>query len=135
MRPNRPVAHGAWAEQQQQPPATAPTETLPGPSWVWKVAKGLLALASACLLSLAAVAADAPPLAGKVNVNTASAAELQLLPGVGEARATALIALRKQRGGFKSLEELKDVKGIGDAGLARMRPYVRLDGKTTAKRL
>jgi competence protein ComEA len=96
---------------------------------------GALALVSACLLAFAAAAADGPPLTGTVNVNTASVAELQLLPGVGEARAGALIALRKQRGGFKSLEELKDVKGIGDAGFARMRPFVRLDGKTTAKRL
>jgi len=84
-------------------------------------------------LAQAAAAVDTPPLVGVVNVNTASAAELQLLPGIGESRARALITLRKQRGGFKSVEELKDVKGIGDVGLARMRPYVRLDGKTTAR--
>ena len=96
---------------------------------------GAFALVSALLLASAAMAADGAPLTGTVNVNTASAEELQLLPGVGEARANALVALRKQRGGFKSLDELKDVKGIGDAGLDRMRPYLRLDGKTTAKRL
>ncbi len=96
---------------------------------------GAFALVSAFLLASAALAADSAPLTGTVNVNTASAEELQLLPGVGEAWANALIALRKQRGGFKSLDELKDVKGIGDAGLDRMRPYLRLDGKTTAKRL
>ncbi len=95
---------------------------------------GALALVTSLLLATVAGAADGPPLVGTVNVNTATPAELQLLPGVGEARASALIALRKQRGGFKSIDELKDVKGIGDAGLDRMRPYVRLDGKTTAKR-
>ena len=95
---------------------------------------GALALASALLLAIAANAADSAPLTGTVNVNTASVAELQLLPGVGEARANALVELRKSRGGFKSVDELKDVKGIGDAGLERMRPYVRLDGKTTAAR-
>ena len=94
-----------------------------------------LALVSTFLLAFAAVAADSEPLTGTVNVNTASVKELQLLPGVGEARANARVALRKQRGGFKSLDELKDVKGIGDVGLDRMRPYLRLDGKTTAKRL
>ena len=46
--------------------------------------------------------------------------------------AAALVALRKQRGGFKSLDELKEVRGIGDAGLAKLRPYARLSGKTTA---
>ena len=44
-----------------------------------------------------------------------------------------MIDLRKQRGGFKSVEELKDVKGIGDTALERLRPFVRLDGKTTAQ--
>lgn len=95
---------------------------------------GAIALATALLLAFAASAAETAPLKGTVNVNTASVTELQLLPGVGEARASELIALRKQRGGFKSLDELKDVKGIGDAGLDKMRPYVRLDGKTTAQR-
>ena len=92
-----------------------------------------LALATACAVALAAQAADSEPgLTGTVNVNTATAEELQLLPGIGAARAEALIELRKQRGGFKSLEQLKDVKGIGDASLERLRPYVRFQGKTTA---
>ena len=93
-----------------------------------------LALATACAVALAAQAADSQPgLTGTVNVNTATAEELQLLPGIGAARAEALIELRKQRGGFKSLEQLKDVKGIGDASLERLRPYVRFEGKTTAR--
>ena len=98
------------------------------------------ALALALLTSMALVlagpvfAADSSPsLPGTVNVNTATAEELQLLPGVGEARAKAVIALRKQRGGLKSVEELKDVKGIGDIALERIRPFVATKGKTTAR--
>ena len=86
------------------------------------------------LLTAPAMSADATPaLTGVVNVNTATADELQLLPGVGESRARAVIALRKQRGGFKSVEQLEEVKGIGPTGLARMRPFVSLSGKTTAR--
>jgi competence protein ComEA len=92
-----------------------------------------LAACLAIALASASPAADAPPLTGVVNVNTASLEELQLLPGIGEARARALVELRKRRGGFKSLDELKEVKGIGDASLERMRPYLRLQGKTTAR--
>ncbi len=92
-----------------------------------------LALALGLWLGGAAAAADSPALTGVVNVNTATVQELQLLPGIGESRAVALVELRKRRGGFKSLEELKEVKGIGDASLVRLRPYVRFDGKTTAR--
>ena len=98
------------------------------------------ALALALLTSMALVlagpvlAADSSPsLTGTVNVNTATAEELQLLPGVGEARAKAVIALRVQRGGLKSIDELKDVKGIGDIALERIRPFVATKGKTTAR--
>ena len=83
-------------------------------------------------LGVAAAAEDARKLQGVVNVNTASVEELQLLPGVGEARARAIVELRKQRGGLKSLEDLGDVKGIGEASLERLRPHVAFDGKTTA---
>ena len=75
-----------------------------------------------------------PALTGVVNVNTATAEELQLLPGIGEARAQAVIAMRKQRGGFKSVNELLEVKGIGEAGLDRLRPHLTVNGKTTARR-
>lgn len=71
---------------------------------------------------------------GVVNVNTATADELQLLPGVGESRANAIIAARKQRGGFGDLDQLVEVKGIGTTLLAKLRPHLTLEGKTTAQR-
>ena len=89
-----------------------------------------LALLASCSLAIAALSA---PTDGAVNLNTATADELQLLPGIGAARAQAVIGLRTQRGGFKSVDELKDVKGIGDSALEKLRPFVRLDGKTTAQ--
>jgi comEA protein len=98
---------------------------------------GLRAIAPAWVaslgLALAALgAAEARQLQGVVNVNTASVEELQLLPGVGEARARAIVDLRKQRGGLKSMEDLLAVKGIGEASLERLRPHVAFDGKSTA---
>ena len=97
-------------------------------------ASALLGAALCLVVALtgAAQAADPPAMTGVVNVNTASVEELQLLPGIGESRAQAVVELRKLRGGFKSLDELKQVKGIGDASLERLLPYVRLQGKTTA---
>jgi len=102
----------------------------------WKTFGRALALALVAAFALATsptLAADGPRLTGVVNINTATAEELQLLPGIGESRARAVIAERKRRGGFKSAEELLDVKGIGDAGLQRLKPFVATNGKTTAR--
>jgi competence protein ComEA len=92
-----------------------------------------LALVAALVAAASAPAADAPRLVGVVNVNTATVEELQLLPGIGETRARAIVAAREQRGGFKSVDELVAVKGIGEASLARLRPFLRVEGKTTAR--
>ena len=48
-----------------------------------------------------------------VNLNTATKDELVALQGIGPAKAQAILDYRAQRGGFKTVEELKDVKGIG----------------------
>lgn len=96
-----------------------------------------LALALVTTMALIAgpslAAGDSATLTGTVNVNTATVEELQLLPGIGESRAKAVIAMRKQRGGFKSVSELTDVKGIGEAALAKLLPFARIEGKTTAQ--
>ncbi len=92
------------------------------------------ALALAALLSLAGSPALAgEKLTGVVNVNTASAAELEMLPGIGASRAKAVIEAREAKGGFKSLDDLLAVKGIGEASLAKLRPHLTLEGKTTAR--
>ena len=67
-------------------------------------------------------AASAP---STVNVNTATVEELTALPGIGEKRAHAILDARKQKGGFKSVDELTEVKGIGPANLEKLRPYLR----------
>lgn len=77
--------------------------------------------------------AEAPSLQGVLNLNTASQEELALLPGVGESRARAILTLRKQRGGFQKVDELVEVKGIGEAALAKLRPFVKTAGKTTLR--
>ena len=51
----------------------------------------------------------------KININTASIDELMTLSGVGESKAKAIIAYREENGEFKTIEDLKEVSGIGDA--------------------
>lgn len=71
-------------------------------------------------------------ISGVVNVNTATLVELQLLPGIGKGKAQAIITYR-EASPFKSVDELKKVKGIGDKLLTKLTPYVVLEGATTAK--
>lgn len=61
---------------------------------------------------------------GLVNVNTASAAELETLPGIGEVLAQSIIDYRTQNGPFTSVDQLVDVSGIGDVTLEKLRPLV-----------
>ncbi|MFK4300690.1 competence protein ComEA [Paenibacillus sp. RC254] len=62
----------------------------------------------------------------KVNINTATAAELMELPGVGAKKAEAILSYRNQHGPFKRVSDLDHVKGIGAKMLAKMKPYVSL---------
>jgi len=69
-----------------------------------------------------ASAGSAP--AGPVDVNTATAAELDALPGVGPATAAAIVTDREQHGPFASVDDLSRVRGIGPAKLAQLHDLV-----------
>ncbi len=62
-----------------------------------------------------------------ININTATAEELaDFLPGVGEVKAQRIVAYRETAGGFDSVDELLQVKGIGPKTLEALRPYCRV---------
>lgn len=62
----------------------------------------------------------------KVDLNTATAEELDKLPGIGPATAEAIIRHRETRGRFRSVTELLEVRGIGEAKLEQLRPLVKV---------
>jgi len=66
-----------------------------------------------------------------VNVNTADATKLSLLPRVGPAVAERILDYRKENGPFKSAEDLMQVRGIGEKTFALIKPYVALSGETS----
>lgn len=68
---------------------------------------------------------------GVVNINTADAEQLALLPRVGEKAAQRIIEYRTQHGPFKKTSDLMQVKGFGAKTFERVSPYVSLSGQTT----
>jgi competence protein ComEA len=74
-----------------------------------------------------ATATTAPPPRGPadpLNINTATASELDALPGIGPTKAAAILQYRQERGPFAAVDELARVPGFGAAAVARLRDRV-----------
>src|SRR5205807_9288404 len=63
---------------------------------------------------------------GLVNLNSATQAELEALPGIGPSLAGAIVTERERRGGFRSVNELRDVRGIGEKRFADLKDKVTI---------
>lgn len=69
---------------------------------------------------------------GRIDLNAADEATLDTLPGIGPARAKAILDLRNQRGGFREARELDDVPGIGPVAMARLMPLVTVESTSAS---
>lgn len=67
---------------------------------------------------------SAPTTPSVVNINTATAAQLETLPGIGAVKAQAILTYREAYGPFRSVNELTLVKGIGEKTLEKLLPYI-----------
>ena len=73
------------------------------------------------------VAAASKPI---VNLNTATVDQLETLPGIGQKTAERIIEYRTKSGGFKRIEDLMNVKGIGEKSFLKLKPLVAVPQKT-----
>jgi competence protein ComEA len=87
------------------------------------------------LVATMLIATSAPASAGEeklLNINTASAADLAGLKGIGDAKAKAIVQYREKNGPFKSVEDLRQVKGIGEKLLENLRAHVTVGSTAPA---
>jgi len=88
------------------------------------------------LLLFCALATPTPakkkPLAQPINLNTASSAQLQQVPGIGPSTAEKILQMRKSYGTFKSVNDLLAIRGLGPKRLDKMRKYLTVN-KTAAQ--
>jgi competence protein ComEA len=89
----------------------------------WEVAGAATAAVASSSTRGATVGREADRL---VDLNRATAVELEALPGIGPALAERIVAWRTRNGRFRTLEDLIEVRGIGPATLERLRPYLKL---------
>jgi len=76
----------------------------------------------------------APTAAAPINLNTATAAEIATLPGIGPKAAQRIVEYRQKNNGFKKIEELMNVKGIGEKSFLKLKPLITVAEKPTASR-
>jgi competence ComEA-like helix-hairpin-helix protein len=74
-----------------------------------------------------------PALTGKININTATADQIAMLPGVGPKKAQGLVDYRSKNGNFKNIEDLQKVPGIKQKKIDKVKDYLIFDGETTLK--
>ena len=96
-------------------------------------------LVALCLCATAAAAApqSKPAKAAAttvVNLNTATASQIATLPGIGEKAAQLIVEYREKNGGFKKVEELMNVKGIGEKSFLKLKPLVTVGDARPAQK-
>ncbi|MFQ6038243.1 MAG: helix-hairpin-helix domain-containing protein [Candidatus Aminicenantales bacterium] len=101
--------------------------------------KHMSVLVSGLVLAFVLTAFSAPALAAqapekKVNINTASLAELQKLPRIGPVVAQRIIDYREKHGNFKRIEEIMKVKGIGEKTFLKIKDLITVGTVTKAKK-
>jgi comEA protein len=94
-----------------------------------------IAIVVACAVTLCAgstVAARKTPPAKPIDLNAATVEQLEQLPGVGPSTAKAIVRFREKSGWFQRVEDLLAVHGISQNKLEMLKPYVRVNVKSTA---
>jgi len=93
------------------------------------LAVAALAVAPVAAQSKSATPKPAPTASAPLNINTATLAQLEALPGLGKAVAERIVEYREKNGNFKKVEDLMNVKGIGEKSFLKLKPLITVTQK------
>jgi len=106
--------------------------------WIFAMASLVTMIAAqaspAAAQSKAPRTASAAPAVGIVNINTATAKDLEALPGVGPKTAERIVEYRQKNGPFKKIEELMNVRGLGEKNFLKLKEHLTVGAPKTADR-
>jgi competence protein ComEA len=123
--------HGSLVHAALAPPGAAPSSSdeasRPSEALTLPVASGAANVSASASASAAPSSSPGRLPDGRVVLNLATEDDLRTLPGIGPAKARAILAVRAKLGKFTRVEQLRRVKGVGPKLLARLRPKVVLD--------
>ena len=74
-----------------------------------------------------------PAVTGTVNINTASATDLETLPGIGAKTAARIIEYRQKNGPFKKIEDLMNMRGVGEKNFLKLRSHITVAAQKTSR--
>ena len=93
-----------------------------------------LSAAGATVSAQNAAAKPAAAAAAVVNLNTATVSQIATLPGIGDKTAERIVEYREKNGGFKKVEELMNVKGIGEKSFLKLKALITVGDPKSATR-
>ena len=107
---------------------------------MFRIVLSILALASLIAVHVPAAEAQTAPAraaakpaapGGQVNINTASVVDLDALPGIGAKTAALIVEYRQKNGPFKKVEDLMNVRGIGEKNFLKLKPQLTVGASKT----